>query len=122
MIEHGFANYTQELQRYDVLSNYPLLHDKIAVWGDVQKNYLLECKKFDPRRILVTGSPRHDVFFKRKSTKQHNKQQIVLLTIIPITNITGHASTTAHIKFESFIHELCILLKNCHRFLIVTLC
>ncbi|MBM3911172.1 MAG: hypothetical protein FJ356_05945, partial [Thaumarchaeota archaeon] len=116
-----FANYTQELQRYDVLSNYPLLQDKIAVWGEVQKKYLVEYKNFEPKRIFVTGSPRHDIFFTREPIQQHNKQQNVLLTIIPITNITGHASTNAHIKFETFIHELCRILKKLNLTLVVKL-
>ena len=41
MLEHGFANYTNEISRYDILSSYTLFPDKIAVWGNVQKNYLL---------------------------------------------------------------------------------
>jgi len=121
MLEHGFANYTQKLQRYDVLSNYPLLQDKIAVWGDIQKKYLLEHRKFDPKRIFVTGSPRHDIFFKKKTTSGQNKQRTVLLTIVPITNITGQSDTNLHIKFEMFVRELCRISQNLNLKLIVKL-
>lgn len=121
MLEHGFANYTQKLQRYDILSNYPLLQDKIAVWGDIQKKYLLEHRKFDPKRIFVTGSPRHDIFFKKKTKSVQNKQRTVLLTIVPITNITGQSDTNLHIKFEMFVRELCRISQNLNLKLIVKL-
>ena len=32
MLEHAFANYTEKISRYDILSNYSLFPDKIAVW------------------------------------------------------------------------------------------
>jgi len=112
MVEHGFANYTQDLQRYDVLSNYPLLQDKVAVWGEIQQKYLLEQRKFDPNRILIVGSPRHDVFFKRKTKKIGKTQKIILLTIVPITKITGQADTNTYIKFDVFVRELCSMIKR----------
>ena len=112
MMEHGFANYNHDLMRYDVLSNYPLLQDKIAVWGDIQKKYLIEHRKFDENKILVVGSPRHDVFFNRKTKLIRNNQKIVLLTIVPITETTGQGDTNLHIKFELFVNELCRIIKS----------
>ena len=112
MMEHGFANYNHDLTRFDVLSNYSLFPDKIAVWGDIQKKYLIEHRKFVENKILVVGSPRHDVFFNRKTKLIRNNQKIVLLTIVPITETTGQGDTNLHIKFELFVNELCRIIKN----------
>lgn len=110
MLEHGYANYTKEIARYDILSMYSLLRDKIAVWGNTQKQYLISQHDFDQDKILVTGSPRHDSFFKIKS--YHSKQKIILLTIHPITEITGQTSTNLYIKFENLIREFCQAVKK----------
>ena len=64
MLEHAFANYTSEISRYDILSNYTMFPDKIAVWGNVQKNYLSNVRKIPDEKIIICGSPRHDGFFK----------------------------------------------------------
>ena len=112
MMEHGFANYNHDLTRFDVLSNYSLFPDKIAVWGDIQKKYLIEHKNFDENKIIVVGSLRHDVFFNRKTKLNKNNPKIVLLTIVPISKTTGQGDTALHIKFELFVNELCRILKN----------
>jgi hypothetical protein len=110
MLEHGFANYVKETTRYDILSMYPLLRDKIAVWGDIQKQYLISQHNIDPKKILVTGSPKHDSSFKIKSS--HLSQKIILLTIHPITEISGQTGTSLYIKFENLIKNFCHLVKK----------
>ena len=112
MMEHGFANYNHDITRFDVLSNYSLFPDKIAVWGDIQKKYLIEHRKFDENKILKVGSPRHDIFFNRKKKLIQNKHKIILLTIVPITQTTGQSDTNLHVKFELFVNELCRIIKK----------
>lgn len=111
MLEHGYANYTKEITRYDILSMYPLLRDKIAVWGQVQKQYLMSQHGLDEKRILVTGSPKHDSFFKIEHVLTH-KNKVILLTIHPITEITGQTDTDLYIKFETVVREFCKIIKN----------
>ena len=115
MLEHGFANYTEKLSRFDILSNYPLLQDKIAVWGTIQKNYLTRYRNFSSDRIIISGSPRHDSFFNNQKTKTLNQQKTILLTIVPIGNNTGQCDTNTYIKFENFIksfYQIIIKLNN----------
>ena len=38
LLEHGFANYVPELSQFDISSMYPTFQDKIALWGNTQKN------------------------------------------------------------------------------------
>ena len=84
LLEHGFMNYTVDLQDFDILSDYPNLSGKIAVWGEIQKNYLTDIRKLDSQKILVTGSPRHDTFFKKRQKSYLKKNKTILLTPRPI--------------------------------------
>ena len=112
MLEHGYANHTVETSQYDIFHMYSLLKDKIAIWGNIQKNYLIEKKYFDRKNMCVTGSPRHDVFFNKKIIKNQNKQKIILLTPHPINNLSGIADTNLYLRFETFITNFLIAIKK----------
>ena len=112
MLEHGYANYTKEIARYDILSMYPLLRDKIAVWGEVEKQYLVSQHNLAQNRILITGSPKHDSFFKRKTSNQLKQSKVILLTIHPITEISGQTDTNLYVKFENLIRNFCKSVKK----------
>jgi hypothetical protein len=110
MLEHAYANYVPEISRYDFWSMYPLFKAKIAVWGDVQKQYLINQHKIDEKRILTVGSPRHDVFFKKKICTPN--QKTLLLTMHPLSNIVGQNTMSHYIKFEKTIIDFCKIIKN----------
>jgi len=112
LLEHGYANYTEEIERYDVLSMYDMFKDKIAVWGETQKKYLVEQKHVDPTRIVVTGSPRHDSFFLNKIKDKEDAKTIVLLTIHSINQVSGQADTDLYIKFENLLKKICTIIKK----------
>lgn len=112
MLEHGYANHIPETSQYDIFHMYSLLKDRIAVWGNVQKNYLIEKKYFSEKNICVTGSPRHDVFFNRNKIEHQNKQKIILLTPHPINNLSGIADTNLYLRFEYFITNLFTSIKQ----------
>jgi len=102
MLEHAFANYTKELSRYDILSNYSLFPDKIAVWGNVQKEYLNSIHQIPDNRIIVSGSPRHDSFFEYISNSSDKKNSI-LFCPRPIIELTGSNTTEMYIKYERIL-------------------
>jgi len=112
LLEHGYANYTPKIQRYDILSMYGLFKDKIGVWGEVQKKYLIEQKNIDPNRIVVCGSPRHDLFFLNNKTKISKLNKTILLTIHSINDVSGQADTDLYLKFENLLKQICIISKN----------
>lgn len=112
MIEHGFANYTPEIARYDILSMYALFQDMIAVWGEIQKQYILNQHKIDENRIIVSGSPRHDKFFE-KSTKNNNRNtKYVLIAPRPIIDVALHKETDLFLKYEALLEKLLLILKK----------
>ena len=53
MLVHAFDNYSLESSRYDILSMYSLFKDKIAVWGNVQKEYLQRSHKISNDKIIL---------------------------------------------------------------------
>ena len=110
MLEHAYANYVPEISRYDFWSMYPLFNDKIAVWGNTQKQYLIKQHNIDEKRILTVGSPRHDIFFKKKPSTL--KQKTLLLTMHSISNISGLDTTEHYIKFEKTINDLCKIINK----------
>lgn len=113
LLEHGYADYTpHEVSRFDALSMYPYIQDKIAVWGSIQKEYLAEHRGLSSDRILVTGSPRHDRFFKKKIKNNTKQQKIILFTFHPITETSGQADTNLYIKFENFVKKFCTIIKK----------
>lgn len=106
LLEHGFMNYTVDLQDFDILSDYPNLSGKIAVWGEIQKNYLTDIRKLDSQKILVTGSPRHDTFFEKRQKSYLKKNKTILLTPRPIIEHTGNGGTPIFIKYEILLKKI----------------
>ena len=112
MLEHAFANYTKEISRYDILSNYSLFPDKVAVWGNVQKNYLSKIHGISDEKILVCGSPRHDNFFKQSKKISNVEKKSILLCPRPIVELTGRHHTRMYIKYERALKKT---VKNLHQ-------
>jgi len=116
MLEHAFANYTNEISRYDILSNYTIFPDKIAVWGNVQKNYLTNTHNIPDDKIIICGSPRHDSFFKSSSISITSKEKIILLCPRPIVEPAARHHTRMYIKYEYNLRKIISELnkiKNC---------
>lgn len=100
LIEHGYTNYLDSNAIYDASSMYSLFNDKIATWGKIQKQYLIEKRSIAEDRIILCGSPRHDDFFDLKidSTERENKTITVLLPVIDTMSALN--TTDTYISFE----------------------
>jgi hypothetical protein len=84
LLQHAFANFISSTSYFDVLEDFDLVKNKIAIWGDVVKDYLVNIKKIDENKILVTGSPKYDFYTSKIKTKSEKK--IILVTLRPIIN------------------------------------
>ncbi len=111
LLEHGFSETIPETEIIEKFG-YVDFKDKIAVWGDMKKQYMINRYDIDPNRIIVTGSPRHDIYFKSRIKKKQSKEIIVLLAPDPITEVSGIASTNLELKFEKTIEKTISTLKN----------
>ena len=121
LLEHGYANFVDDVSRFDIFHMYDRFKDKIAVWGKVEKEYLKNFKKINEKRILEVGSPRHDMFFDiKKETKKHDKKHVLILPS-PIVNYSGLTNTETFLRYEKLIKKIIQILQKLETNIIVKL-
>lgn len=82
LLQHAFSNYNESISRFDILDDYDLIKDKIAVWGNIVKDYLIQVRNLPENKIIVCGSPKYDNFFVKKQA--HRKTKKIVITLRPI--------------------------------------
>ena len=112
LLEHGFIERTPKTKRFDMLSEYICFNDKILVWSESKKNWLIDEYNIDPSRIIVNGSPRHDDYFLSRLKNKKNKEKILLLAPNPINDINGQSSTNLKIEFNKIIKKTLDIIKT----------
>jgi len=106
LLEHGGTNYVPEISMYDISNMYPIFNDKIALWGNIQKNYLTNVRNISNEKILVTGSPRHDSFFNKQPTTSHSHEKIILLTPQVVQEYNAQTDTNTYLRLEKLLRNL----------------
>jgi len=108
MLQHAMNTTNNNWDKIDrfILSgfSYPFLSDKQILWGQIPKNQALKFPHNLESSLIVSGSPRHDKFFQKKSsTKTGN----ILLATTGVSGIS-YLDTTfdEYSKFENFIKEV----------------
>lgn len=112
LLEHGFIERNQKTKRFDVLSDYDSFKDKIAVWGEMKKEWLSTEYGIEQDRIIVTGSPRHDHYFNSRFGKKDTEEKILLIAPNPINDINGTSSTTLKLRVDRVLEEIFSLIKK----------
>ena len=121
LLGHGYANFVDDVSRFDIFHMYDKFKDKIAVWGKIEKEYIKNSRKVDEKRIFQVGSPRHDIFFDiKKETKKHNKKQVLILPS-PIVNYSGLTDTETFLRYEKLIKKIIQILHKFETDIIVKL-
>lgn len=111
LLEHGFTNYVPELSLFDISNMYQLFPDKIAIWGPIQKNYLVTQHEINDSKILMSGSPRHDDFFNTIS-KNHSFKKNILIVPGMLDAANGIYDTDCFLRYEKLLTKLFSILKN----------
>ncbi|HWY36318.1 MAG TPA: UDP-N-acetylglucosamine 2-epimerase, partial [Nitrosopumilaceae archaeon] len=80
-------------------------------WGSQVKNHALTYGN-KAENLIVTGSPRHDNFF--RSIDKGKSKGIILFATTGVTGRISYGQThlDAYTKFESFVREVCRIAKN----------
>jgi spore coat polysaccharide biosynthesis predicted glycosyltransferase SpsG len=112
LLEHAFTNYVNELSLYDISNMYPIFKDKIALWGQIQKNYLVKYHQVPDDRIILSGSPRHDMFFQNKSTTYPSKKPRILITLGMLDEQNAIFTTELFERFEHVLEKTFLTLKE----------
>ena len=111
LLEHGFVERVDETARFDVL-DYIDFQDKIAVWGEIKKKYLIEKYGIGKEKIIVSGSPRHDLFFQKKNIKKQKKEKIILIAPNPLTEESGLSNTELHLRYQKILKNIFSIINN----------
>jgi len=114
MLQHAMDPTSNKWDKFHkfALGGYSFfISDKQAFWGKVAKNRALSYGHKE-ENLLVTGSPRHDNFFKVIKNAQ-NKGIILFAT----TSVTGRISFEqtpfeSYVKFDNFVREVCRVVKK----------
>ena len=112
LLQHGYTDYNDNSSRFDSTNGYSRIKDRIAVWGETQREYLIKKRNVLPEKIFVSGSPRHDKFFHRK-IKTNTKKKTILLAPRAITEMTAEDNIDLHIRYEKLLDRiLSVIVKN----------
>ena len=112
LLEHGATNYLPSISKYDISNMYPIFRDKIALWGDIQNDYLLQHRNISTDRIFITGSPRHEDFFKKIKSNNINSEKIILITPQVMTEFNGLIDTNTYLRLEKLLVKIFQIIKK----------
>ena len=106
LLEHGFTNYLPEISRFDITSGLSIFKDKIAVWGNIQKQYLVNVLKISEKKILVVGSPKHDKFFRQTTSPKNDSDRTILITPGLFDATNAQYSTFSYLRLENLLKRI----------------
>lgn len=110
LLQHGFSNYYDFNSYSDILDDYDLLDDKIAVWGNPVRDYLIKKYNCKVENILVSGSPRHENFQPNKKTNFVKKN--IIITPRPLIKHVEGTKLKLQLRYENILEQLIRYLKN----------
>jgi hypothetical protein len=111
LLQHGVYTLNKKLEKYNpFLSLLPTNNVLAAIWGNTMKEYLTQ-HKIDQHHILVSGSPRHDVFFKKQSKIQNINTILIAGNGFFHNNFDGNDSRSYDF-LESCVKKICDLIKK----------
>jgi len=104
LLQHAFGNYSKQIESLEITDDLHLIKDKIAVWGEIMKSYLVNNYKLPEEKIIVSGSPRHDSFFKNKL--KNESKNIILLTPRPIIHDIEGENSEKYDLYEKTLKKI----------------
>ena len=82
---------------------------KFFVWGNNDLNYFSEKSLIKKEQIIISGSPRHDKFFKSKNSIISKN---ILITLSPISERSGLGDVNLVLKYNQFLTHIIQKLKK----------
>lgn len=116
MLQHAFTNYVDDIVRYDVFDS-SIFRDKIALWGPTQMEYLRIFRNISKNRMILTGSPRHDIFFKQSKSK--NSTKLVIITTQNMEPTWALTDTRIYLRIVKILKNIIKILKNFPEFQLI---
>jgi hypothetical protein len=110
LLQHGFSNYYDFNLYSDTLDDYDLIKDKIAVWGNPVKDYLVKNNVCNNEDIIISGSPRHENFVPNK--KKLSGEKIIVITPRPLIKHVEGIKLELQLRYELVLKKLIFLFEN----------
>lgn len=113
LLQHGIYPQNEYIKKFiPIIGIVPHLALKEAVWGEKIKNYLRQMK-IPENDIIVSGSLRHDIYFKNYEKKSSNK--ILLATNIILGWDFSGFDIQVHTNYQNTVKEICKIANNIPR-------
>jgi len=109
LLQHAFSNYHDFNSYTDTLDDYDLLNDRIAVWSDEIKRYLLKTHNIKNEQIIVTGSLKHENFIHKKTL---TNKKIILITPRPLIKHVEGTKLKLHLRYNDILNTIINFLKS----------
>lgn len=119
LLQHAFGNYSKQIESLEITDDLHLIKDKVAVWGEVMKSYLMKHYELPEEKIIISGSPRHDSFFKHKL--KNEIKNMILLTPRPIIHDIEGQNSNKYDLYEKTLKKILKVAKKNNIKLIVKL-
>ena len=111
LMQHGIYAQNQYMRKFIPVFGYlPNLGLKEAVWGNESKQYFLDLGVSNDNLIL-SGSPRHDKFFKTKINERQNNSILLATNIIMSQNYKG-IDSRVHENFQTQLNKIFQIANN----------
>ena len=110
LLQHGFSNYYDFNSYSDTLDDYDLIEDKIAVWGNSVRDYLIKNEICKDENIIISGSPRHEKFVANE--KNDSGEKIIVITPRPLIKHVEGIKLELQLRYELILKQLILLLES----------
>ena len=110
LLQHGFSNYYDFNQYSDTLDDYDLIEDKIAVWGNPVKDYLIKNGICNNENIIISGSPRHENYIPNE--KKSSRKKTIVITPRPLIKHVEGIKLELQLRYELILKQLILLFKK----------
>lgn len=120
LIQHGLYDDTAEAYDFNKLGLMPCSSDKFLVWGEILKNYAINCG-IPAEKIEIVGSPLYDDFFLQAKESDFNNSFILLATTNPQNNTISDLTFDSYSQREQAIQKICQTVTKLNKKMIIKL-
>ena len=107
-LQHGSYPTNENFSKYLPLQPIIPSENKIAVWGDIMKNYIVKHGGSNDS-IIISGSPKHDKFFKNE--KKKSNAVLIVVSELYHSNFEG-TDTRIFERLDRYVMQLLILVRK----------
>jgi UDP-N-acetylglucosamine 2-epimerase len=97
------------LWKFEGIRLIPFTSKKFMIWGNTNYDYYTK-QKIEENKLIITGSPRYDKFFKSNYSRKNEK--VVLITPEPITEFSGLCDTNLSLRYENVVEKIITIIKK----------